>query len=307
MRPSRLTLATALFLLAALPSPAQIVTDMRGEQQGGGVITTTHEGAIEGAFGTADGIIFEWEKTLKEFEEFDGAKEIDRRVNELQDPPIRIGEFNLPQMLDENGIDLFLLTEDGVTIYMAMSAPVYLQDTTADLVKWIRYYAYQKRSYTARMFARYAQWEATIKKAFADRGVPEEIAELCMVESGCTYKALSPVGALGMWQIMPETGRAYGMTINGFLDERLDPMTSTLTAAKILRRNYDRIGDWTFAIAAYNCGPGRFLKKENKGRSWPDMSRILPRETQQYIPSLMAIHYVWTYKDKLGLQADNQR
>ena len=129
----------------------------------------------------------------------------------------------LPEIIDENGIDLFLLTKDGITIYMAMDAPSYLQETDDDLVKWIRYYAYQKRNYTARLFKRYEQWEARIKDEFSSRGVPEEIAELCMVESGCTYEAVSPVGAVGMWQIMPETGRAYKLTINQFLDERKNP------------------------------------------------------------------------------------
>ena len=305
MRPTGITIIVAISLLCStLSLHAQIVTDMR-EESGGGVVTNTSEGSIQGTIGTAEGIIFEWEKTLEDFEQFDGAEEIEEQVSQRKESIVRFDNLQLPQIIDENGIDLFLLTEDGITIYLAMSAPVYLQDTGKDIVKWIRYYAYHKRKNTAALFSRYEKWETTIKSIFTQRGVPQELAELCMVESGCTYRALSHAGALGMWQIMPETGRAYGMTINGYLDERTDPMKSTLTAAQILRRNYDKIGDWTLATAAYNCGPGRFLKKDNKGKTWPEMVGILPKETQQYIPSLIAIHYVWTYRRQLEYKTKN--
>ena len=272
-----------------------------GKENSGGVITSTSEDAIEGTIGTAEGIIFEWEKTLEDFEEFDGANQIEEKVNKSSNNTIEFNKLQLPQMLDENGTDLFLLTEDGISIYLAMSAPVYLQDTNKDIIKWIRYYAYHKKKNTKNIFKRYEKWEGFIKETFRNYGIPEELSELCMIESGCTTNALSHAGALGMWQIMPETGRQFGMTINGFLDERKDPIKSTITAAKILRKYYDRIGDWTLAAAAYNCGTARFLKKENIGKIWPELTEKLPKETQQYIPSLIAIHYVWTYKQKLGI------
>lgn len=301
MRPAKIIQTIiVLFLYSTTPLYSQIITDM-GKENSGGVITNTSEDAIEGTIGTAEGIIFEWEKTLEDFEEFDGANQIEEKVNKSPNNTIEFNELQLPQMLDENGTDLFLLTEDGISIYLAMSAPVYLQDTSKDIIKWIRYYAYHKKKNTKNIFKRYEKWEAFIKETFRNYGIPEELSELCMIESGCTSNALSHAGALGMWQIMPETGRQFGMTINGFLDERKDPIKSTITAAKILRRYYDRIGDWTLAAAAYNCGTARFLKKENMGKIWPELTEKLPKETQQYIPSLIAIHYVWTYKQKLGL------
>lgn len=293
-----------LYIILFLPVTLQAQVIVGSEQWGGGVVTTTGEGSIKEDEYGADGIIFEWTQTLKDFERFDGAKEIDRKV---KTSAIRFSRQNgqmpaLPEIIDENGIDLFLLTKDGITIYMAMDAPSYLQETDDDLVKWIRYYAYQKRNYTARLFKRYEQWEARIKDEFSNRGVPEEIAELCMVESGCTYEAVSPVGAVGMWQIMPETGRAYKLTINQFLDERKNPQISTEVAGKILRNNYNRIGEWTLSIAAYNCGSGRILNLMKKtGPSWERMRPHLPKETQQYIPSLLAIHYVWKYREKFNL------
>ena len=301
MRPAGITIIAAICLLCAtLSLHAQIITDM-GKESAGRVVTNTSEGSIQGAIGTAEGIIFEWEKTLEDFEQFDGAEEIEEQVSQRKENTVRFDNLQLPQILDENGTDLFLLTEDGISIYLAMSAPVYIQDTDKDIIKWIRYYAYHKKKNTKNIFKRYEKWEGFIKETFRNYGIPEELSELCMIESGCTSNALSHAGALGMWQIMPETGRQFGMTINGFLDERKDPIKSTITAAKILRKNYDRIGDWTLATAAYNCGTARFLKKENIGKIWPELTEKLPKETQQYIPSLIAIHYVWTYKQKLGI------
>ena len=81
-----------------------------GKENGRGVITSTNEDAIEGTIGTAEGIIFEWEKTLKDFEEFDGANQIEEKVNKSPNNTIEFNKLQLPQMLDENGTDLFLLT-----------------------------------------------------------------------------------------------------------------------------------------------------------------------------------------------------
>lgn len=215
-------------------------------------------------------------------------------------------KLNLPSCIDENGVDLYMLTDEGISIYMALLAPIYYQETTQDIIKWIRYYACNKHSYTERLFKRYKDWQPRIAACFATRGVPTEIAELCLIESGCTYSALSKAGALGMWQIMPETGEGWGMTINSVVDDRLDPVKSTEVAAKILDKNYENTNDWTLAIASYNCGAGRVNKvKRIYGSSeWHELKYHLPKETQQYIPALLAIHYVWNYRDKLGLSLD---
>ena len=293
-----MTLAAALLL--TMTTQAQII--VTADQWGGGVVTTTEKNSVSEDDYSADGIIQDWKQTLREFEKFDGASKIDLEVEKKKPQYTVTGNIQLPQIIDENGIDLFLLTKDGITIYMAMDAPVYLQYIDDDLVKWVRYYAYQKREHTKRIFARYGRWEQKIKDSLHDRGVPQEVAELCMVESGCTYEAISSAGAVGLWQIMPETGRAYQMTINQFLDERKDPNKSTTVACKILQANYKKIGEWTLAIAAYNCGSGRILTQIKKGHvNWSTMRKSLPKETQQYIPSLLAIHYVWTYREKLNL------
>ena len=301
----------ACSILAGLEAGAQVVGSLQ-ENTSGGVVTNVSEGAVSENDYQAEGIINDWKDVLQDFDqtEINDAK-LDKEISTVK--AINQGRLNrfvgrdgtiyeLPQAIDENGIDLYLLSPEGITIYMAFDAPVYLQEIDENIIKWIRYYAYSKRSRTKTLFRRYTEWEPKIKQYFAAAGVPAEMAELCLIESGCTYQALSPVGALGMWQIMPETGRAYGMMVNGVVDERLDPVKSTITASRILARNYERIGEWTLAAAAYNCGPGRFVKKENKGKPWSVMKESLPMETQQYIPSLIAIHYVWTYRNELGFE-----
>ncbi len=295
-------LTTILALLSTISVHGQII--LENEQWGGGVITTTDQIYSPMQEEDTSGIIFDWQQTLKDFEKFDGAKELDK-ISVSDDSGyrhIQINGLNIPEIIDENGVDLFLLTKDGIAIYMATDAPIYLQDIDDNVVKWIRYYGYQKRAYTKRLFGRYEKWEQIIKEEFNKRGVPQELAELCLIESGCTYEAVSPIGAVGMWQITPETGRHYKMTINQFLDERKDPYKSTVIAGRILESNYKKIGEWTLAIAAYNCGAGRILEQIKKGNgSWDEIQTKLPKETQQYIPRLMAIHYIWTYRDKLQL------
>ena len=288
---------------------AQVLVDMsRQSINDRSVITTMEEGTLDGNEYGASGIIDNWNNILKDFEKFEDKKEIEAKAANFDKGDIR--QFvrpdgrmiNLPQIFDENGVDLFVLTTEGIYLYLAMSNPVYHQEPDDDIIKWIRYYAYEKRKYTQRIFARYQKWEPLIKQYFATKGIPEELAELCLIESGCTYGAVSPVGATGMWQIMPETGRAYGLVINSERDDRRDPVLSTQAAADILLANYRRVGEWTLAAAAYNCGSGRILRHIGRGQdTWEKMKPGLPKETRQYIPGLIAIHYVWTYRDKLAL------
>ena len=303
----------ALMAAAALTFPfrchGQVINTWE-KGNDGGVVTSVDQGAIGEDDYAAQGIINDWSEILDEFERTRQENDaIETEIKGLKAVQVETGarnvfigrdgkRYELPTMPSEDGTDMYLLTEEGATIYLAFDAPVYMQDIDDEILDWIRFYAYKRKSYTKRVFTRYKEWEPRIKAYFASEGVPEELAELCLIESGCTYSAKSSVGALGMWQIMPATGRSYGLTVNETRDDRLDPVLSTMTAAKILRRNYERIGEWTLATAAYNCGVGRF----KKGQKWSEIKARLPKETRQYIPGLIAMHYVWTYRDRLGFE-----
>ena len=102
---------------------------------------------------------------------------------------------------------------------------------------------------------RSTRYLARMEQIFRDEGLPVELTRLPLIESSFNTHAYSKVGAAGMWQFMPATGRVF-LRIDNAVDERLDPFVSTRAAARFLRQNYDRLGTWPLAITAYNHGPG---------------------------------------------------
>lgn len=273
------------------------------------VVTNMNEGTIQGFNTESEEPFASWDMTMKDFKEEETEaeeKSIEKTLEkELKETPGAFNEishngksYRLPSVIDENGIDLYLLSEEGIQIYLAFNSPAYYQEFDKDIVKWIRYFAYTNRAKTERIFKRYEKWEPLIKQYFEMAGLPAELSAICLIESGCTYNALSSAGAAGMWQIMPETARQFGLKVNYEIDERTDPVLSCQAAAKILLANYKKTNDWALAVASYNCGAGRILS--TKGQTFSIKKSNLPKETQQYIPSIIAIQYCWNNKTKLG-------
>lgn len=127
--------------------------------------------------------------------------------------------------------------------------------------------------------------------------LPADLKAIAIVESMLNPKAKSPVGAVGLWQFMPKTGRYYGLKIDSYVDERMDPHKSTEAAVRYLSDLYDMFGDWALAAAAYNCGPGNLRKAIRKGKSkdfWK-IRRHLPKETQMYVPKIIGATYLINY------------
>lgn len=128
--------------------------------------------------------------------------------------------------------------------------------------------------------------------------VPLELKYLPVIESALNPKATSRVGAAGLWQFMPSTGKQYGLEINSLVDERRDPVKSSYAAARFLRDLYKIYGDWSLVIAAYNCGPENVRKAIQRSNGKVDYWSIypyLPRETKGYVPAFIAANYVMTY------------
>lgn len=128
--------------------------------------------------------------------------------------------------------------------------------------------------------------------------VPLELKYLPVIESALNPKATSRVGAAGLWQFMPSTGKQYGLEINSLVDERRDPVKSSYAAARFLRDLYKIYGDWSLVIAAYNCGPENVRKAIQRSNGKADYWSIypyLPRETKGYVPAFIAANYVMTY------------
>ena len=141
--------------------------------------------------------------------------------------------------------------------------------------------------------------------------LPLELKYLPIIESALNPKAVSRVGATGLWQFMIGTGKQYGLQVNSLVDERRDPVKSSYAAARYLKDLYKIFGDWNLVIAAYNCGPENINKairranatttKNEDGETAPmnkDYWHIypyLPRETRGYVPAFIAANYAMTY------------
>ena len=138
-----------------------------------------------------------------------------------------------------------------------------------------------------------------IEEELIKADLPVELRALPIIESALSTTATSPMGAVGLWQFMPATGKSYGLEINSFVDERRDPVQATRAACRYLKDLYSIYHDWTLAIAAYNCGPGNVNKAlrraggENKD-FW-SIYYLLPAETRGYVPAFIAANYVMNY------------
>ncbi|MDX2442432.1 MAG: transglycosylase SLT domain-containing protein [Bacteroidales bacterium] len=135
--------------------------------------------------------------------------------------------------------------------------------------------------------------------------LPIELKYMAVIESALNPRAVSRVGATGMWQFMYRTGRAYGLTINSLVDERRDPIKATHSAARYLKDMYNIYHDWTLVIAAYNCGPGnvnKAIRRSGGKRNYWDIYYYLPRETRGYVPAFIAAAYSMNYYSKYNLK-----
>ena len=134
--------------------------------------------------------------------------------------------------------------------------------------------------------------------------VPLELKYLPVIESALNPRAVSRVGATGLWQFMLGTGKQYGLEINSLVDERRDPVRSSYAAARYLRDLYRIFGDWNLVIAAYNCGPGNINKAIHRSGGEKDYWRLypyLPAETRGYVPAFIAANYAMTYYCEHGI------
>lgn len=163
-------------------------------------------------------------------------------------------------------------------------------------------YMKRRASYLRNAVIRYERYHPYFRATFASYGVPDEITSLCILESAVSTKAMSPVGALGLWQLMPGTARQYGLTVDEMFgnDERCDVVKSTNAAARLLSDMYRRLGDWKLVLLAYNCGEGRLRQgiiRAGGSEDYWHMVSFLPQETQNYVPAFMGIFYAINYQE----------
>ena len=136
------------------------------------------------------------------------------------------------------------------------------------------------------------------EEALEAYGLPLELKYLPIIESALNPKAVSRVGATGLWQFMLTTGKDYGLEVNTLVDERRDPVKASYAAAHYLSDLYKIFGDWSLVIASYNCGPGNINKAIHRAGGKKDYWEIypyLPSETRGYVPAFIAANYIMTY------------
>jgi hypothetical protein len=140
--------------------------------------------------------------------------------------------------------------------------------------------------------SRGAKYLPSMRDILVREGLPVELAYLPLIESGYRTQAVSPAGAAGPWQFIPETGRRYGLRIDSLVDERRDPIKSTVAASQYLKDLHEMFGDWELSLAAYNSGEyrvARILAKKDVDDYWDMRDRgYLPSETSAYVPKFLA-------------------
>ncbi len=157
---------------------------------------------------------------------------------------------------------------------------------------WVQYYKTAGRKQFMRWLVRGEAIKKMVQPILHEGGIPMEFFYLAMIESGFSNSASSRVRATGTWQFMRGTAQLYGLKINHWVDERRDPVKSTIAAANYLKDLYADLGDWHLAMAAYNAGPGKIRKAMRLGGTkdfWKLAdTRNLAKETKNYVPKVLA-------------------
>ena len=166
-------------------------------------------------------------------------------------------------------------------------------------------YLGKRRSLVSNMLALHDYYGDIFIEELEKEGLPLELQYLPVIESAINPNAVSRAGATGLWQFMPATAKGLGMEVSSLVDERRDPREASRNAARYLKQLYNIYGDWSLAIAAYNCGPGNVNKARrragNANSDFWEIYNYLPSETRGYVPAFIAANYVMNYHDDYGI------
>ena len=169
----------------------------------------------------------------------------------------------------------------------------------------IKSYLKNRRNSLERLMGLSEYYFPTFERELDNQNIPLEIKYLAIVESALKPKAKSRVGATGLWQFMFATGKQFGLDVSSYVDERSDPIKSTVAASEYLASLYRIFGDWDLALAAYNSGPGNVSKAIRRSGGYKNYWNIrphLPRETAGYLPAFLATMYIFEYAEEHGFK-----
>jgi membrane-bound lytic murein transglycosylase D len=180
----------------------------------------------------------------------------------------------------------------------------YSVDTNDRTRHFLERFTGARRSLIELWLERSGRYLGMIRGTLRHQGLPEDLAFTAMIESGFNPVAVSRAGAKGLWQFMAQTARRYGLRVDGWVDERLDPEKSTVAAAAYLRDLYNQFGSWALAQAAYNAGEMKVARAIQSVRSrdfWVlARSRHLHTETKDFVPQIQAVTLIGREPDRYG-------
>jgi len=177
----------------------------------------------------------------------------------------------------------------------------------ASLESVIKSYLKHRRQSMERLMSLSDYYFPLFEESLDNYDIPLEVKYLAIVESALKPRAKSRVGATGLWQFMFGTGKEYGLNVSSYVDERSDPVKSSVAASKYLARLYKIFGDWDLALAAYNSGPGNVSKAIRRSGGYENYWNIrphLPRETAGYLPAFLATMYIFEYAEEHGFKKE---
>jgi membrane-bound lytic murein transglycosylase D len=178
--------------------------------------------------------------------------------------------------------------------------------------RWVQRFLTTRRAEFEIYLVREGLYGGMIRESLRERGMPEELLYLAMIESGFSPFATSRVAASGVWQFMGPTARAYGLTVDAWVDERRDPIRATAAALDYLQELNERFGSWYLAAAAYNTGPTRVasaLRRHGVGQGGDEafywkIIHDLPLETREYVPKILAAALLAGQAEHFGFEVE---
>ena len=194
--------------------------------------------------------------------------------------------------------DLFVdISDDELSSRIQSVTNLFEPRFTSEVKNFLRVYLTSRPSWTQTLLGRTAMYFPIFERKIEEKGLPNDVKIISLIESALRTEARSRVGAQGLWQFMPGTAKMNELIIDKYVDEREDPYRATDAALEYLTDLYGKYNDWALAIAAYNSGPGRVNQAMaiSGGRNFWDIKEYLPRETRNYVPSFLAAAYMMKY------------
>lgn len=215
--------------------------------------------------------------------------------NQKSDSKLLVGQDQKVQILNDNSADL----NDNETDMQKLPG-----ELNEKVTEWVEYFKGRGRPHMKLYLSRSSRYLPEMKKVLKSHGLPEDLVYIALIESGFNPKAYSRSRAVGYWQFMKRTGKAYGLEQNYYIDERRDFVKSTEAASMYLKALYNLFGSWYLAIASYNVGENRIkrLVMTYYTRDFWELAKQnrLPKETTNYVPKFLAARLIAKHPEKYG-------